>query len=131
MWSGWPPPASHPFLFDLLHLDGQDLLDQPGAERPPPWPRWSSGLCIPLVTADPAAATGFLDDTLARGHGAWSSRPWPHTWEAGRRGAGWLKVKPVHTLDLVVLAAEWGHGRRRGWLRQHPHLGARDPSAAS
>jgi DNA ligase 1 len=49
------------------------------------------------------------------------------TWEAGRRGAGWLKVKPVHTLDLVVLAAEWGHGRRRGWL-SNLHLGARDPS---
>ena len=49
------------------------------------------------------------------------------TWEAGRRGAGWLKVKPVHTLDLVVLAAEWGHGRRRGWL-SNLHLGARDPA---
>ena len=121
------PP--HPFLFDLLHLDGQDLLDQPGAERhaamaavvPP-------DLRIPrTVTADPAAAAGFLDDTLARGHEGVVVKALAATWEAGRRGAGWLKVKPVHTLDLVVLAAEWGHGRRRGWL-SNLHLGARDPA---
>ena len=117
------------FLFDLLHLDGQDLIDRPGAERhaalaavvPEP-------LRIPrTVTADPAAAAAFLADTLARGHEGVMVKSLAATWEAGRRGAGWLKVKPVHTLDLVVLAAEWGHGRRRGWL-SNLHLGARDPA---
>jgi DNA ligase-1 len=80
------------------------------------------------VTADLAVATAFLDDTLARGHEGVMVKSPAATWEAGRRGAGWLKVKPVHTLDLVVLAAEWGHGRRRGWL-SNLHLGARDPGA--
>src|SRR5215217_3539544 len=116
------------FLFDLLHLDGQDLLDRTGAERhaalaavvPEP-------LRMPrTVTADPAEAAAFLDDTLARGHEGVMVKSLAATWEAGRRGAGWLKVKPVHTLDLVVLAVEWGHGRRRGWL-SNLHLGARDP----
>jgi DNA ligase-1 len=116
------------FLFDLLHLDGQDLIDRTGAERhaalaavvPEP-------LRIPrTVTADPAAAAAFLADTLARGHEGVMVKSLAATWEAGRRGAGWLKVKPVHTLDLVVLAAEWGHGRRKGWL-SNLHLGARDP----
>jgi DNA ligase-1 len=117
------------FLFDLLHLDGRDVLDRPGAERhaalaaavPEP-------LRIPrTVTADPAAAVAFLTDALARGHEGVMVKSLAATWEAGRRGAGWIKVKPVHTLDLVVLAAEWGHGRRRGWL-SNLHLGARDPS---
>src|SRR5215213_6569391 len=117
-----------PFLFDLLHLDGQDLIDRPGSERhaalaavvPEP-------LRMPRrVTADPAVAAAFLADTLARGHEGVMVKSLAATWEAGRRGAGWLKVKPVHTLDLVVLAAEWGHGRRRGWL-SNLHLGARDP----
>jgi DNA ligase-1 len=116
------------FLFDLLHLDGQDLLDRPGAERhaalaaavPEP-------LRIPrTVTADPAAAAAFLADSLARGHEGVMVKSLAATWEAGRRGAGWIKVKPVHTLDLVVLAVEWGHGRRKGWL-SNLHLGARDP----
>jgi ATP-dependent DNA ligase I len=118
-----------PFLFDLLHLDGQDLLDQPGAGRHAAMAAVvPEALCIPrTVTADPAAAAGFLDDTLARGHEGVVVKSLAATWEAGRRGAGWLKVKPVHTLDLVVLAAEWGHGRRRGWL-SNLHLGARDPA---
>ena len=116
------------FLFDLLHLDGQDLLDRTGAERhaalagvvPEP-------LRMPRrVTADPREAAAFLDDTLARGHEGVLVKSLAATWEAGRRGAGWLKVKPVHTLDLVVLAVEWGHGRRKGWL-SNLHLGARDP----
>jgi ATP-dependent DNA ligase I len=116
------------FLFDLLHLDGQDLLDRTGAERhaalaqvvPEP-------LRMPRrVTADPGEAAAFLDDTLARGHEGVMVKSLAATWEAGRRGAGWLKLKPVHTLDLVVLAVEWGHGRRRGWL-SNLHLGARDP----
>jgi ATP-dependent DNA ligase I len=117
------------FLFDLLHLDGQDLLDQAGAERHAAMAAVvPETLRIPrTVTGDPAAAAAFLDDTLARGHEGVMVKSLAATWEAGRRGAGWLKVKPVHTLDLVVLAAEWGHGRRRGWL-SNLHLGARDPS---
>jgi ATP-dependent DNA ligase I len=117
------------FLFDLLHLDGQDLLDQAGVERHAAMAAVvPETLRIPrTVTADPAAAAAFLDDTLARGHEGVMVKSLAATWEAGRRGAGWLKVKPVHTLDLVVLAAEWGHGRRRGWL-SNLHLGARDPS---
>jgi ATP-dependent DNA ligase I len=116
------------FLFDLLHLDGEDLIDRGGAERhaalaaavPEP-------LRIPrTVTADPPAAERFLGDTLARGHEGVMVKSLAAPYEAGRRGAGWLKVKPVHTLDLVVLAAEWGHGRRQGWL-SNLHLGARDP----
>jgi ATP-dependent DNA ligase I len=116
------------FLFDLLHLDGEDLIDRPGAERhaalagvaPEP-------LRMPRqVTADPVAAAALLADTLARGHEGVLVKSLTAPYEAGRRGAGWLKVKPVHTLDLVVLAAEWGHGRRRGWL-SNLHLGARDP----
>jgi DNA ligase-1 len=118
------------FLFDLLHLDGQDLLDRSGAERhaalaavvPEP-------LRMPRrLTADPAAAAAFLADTLARGHEGVMVKSPAALYEAGRRGAGWLKVKPVHTLDLVVLAAEWGHGRRKGWL-SNLHLGARDPAS--
>jgi DNA ligase-1 len=80
------------------------------------------------LTADPAAAAAFLADTLARGHEGVMVKSPAALYEAGRRGAGWLKVKPVHTLDLVVLAAEWGHGRRKGWL-SNLHLGARDPAS--
>jgi ATP-dependent DNA ligase I len=117
------------FVFDLLHLDGQDLIDRPGVER---YAALAAVVPEPLrmprtVTADPAAAAAFLDDALARGHEGVMVKSLAATWEAGRRGAGWLKVKPVHTLDLVVLAAEWGHGRRRGWL-SNLHLGARDPA---
>jgi DNA ligase 1 len=80
-----------------------------------------------LVTSDPAAAGDFLDATLAAGHEGVMAKSLTASYEAGRRGAGWLKVKPVHTLDLVVLAVEWGSGRRRGKL-SNIHLGARDPA---
>jgi ATP-dependent DNA ligase I len=118
------------FLFDLLHLDGQDLIDRPGAERSAALAAIApEALRMPRqVTADPAVAAAFLDDALARGHEGVMVKSLAATYEAGRRGAGWLKVKPVHTLDLVVLAAEWGHGRRRGWL-SNLHLGARDPDS--
>ncbi len=115
------------FFFDLLHLDGEDLLDRPASERfaalarivPPP-------LLVPhLVTADPAAADAFLAEALARGHEGVVAKSLSAPYQAGSRGRAWLKVKPAHTLDLVVLAAEWGHGRRRGWL-SNLHLGARD-----
>ena len=118
------------FLFDVLHADGRDLLDAPTAERfavlddvVPPEQRVDR-----LVTADPDAAEQFLRRTLAAGHEGVMAKSLAARYEAGRRGAGWLKVKPVHTLDLVVLAVEWGSGRRRGLL-SNIHLGARDPAA--
>jgi DNA ligase-1 len=80
-----------------------------------------------LVTSDPVAAADFLATTLAAGHEGVMAKSLAARYEAGRRGAGWLKVKPVHTLDLVVLAVEWGSGRRRGKL-SNIHLGARDPA---
>ena len=80
-----------------------------------------------LVTADADEAERFLADALARGHEGVMAKALDAPYEAGRRGGGWLKVKQAHTLDLVVLAAEWGHGRRRGWL-SNLHLGARDPA---
>ncbi len=115
------------FIFDVLHVDGADLLDLPTSERfavldrvVPPEQRPDR-----LVTADPALAQEFLDRTLAAGHEGVMAKSLSAAYEAGRRGAGWLKVKPVHTLDLVVLAIEWGSGRRRGKL-SNIHLGARD-----
>jgi DNA ligase-1 len=117
------------FFFDLLHVDGHDLLDLPARERFAALAgRAPEELRIPhLETADDAEASGFLADALARGHEGVMAKALDAPYEAGRRGAGWLKVKPVHTLDLVVLAAEWGHGRRGGKL-SNIHLGARDPS---
>ena len=82
-----------------------------------------------IVTADVAAAEDFYADALARGHEGVMAKALDAPYEAGRRGASWLKVKRAHTLDLVVLAAEWGHGRRQGWL-SNLHLGARDPAAS-
>jgi DNA ligase-1 len=113
------------FLFDCLHLDGEDLLDRPAAERflaiPP-------SMRVPRIEADSVdEAAPFFDDALARGHEGVMVKSLDAAYEAGRRGASWLKVKRAHTLDLVVLAAEWGHGRRRGWL-SNLHLGARDPA---
>jgi ATP-dependent DNA ligase I len=112
--------------FDVLHLDGEDVLDEPGAARAE---RLAAvvpeALRVPrLVAADPGAAGAVLDDALAMGHEGVIVKSLDAPYAAGRRGAGWLKVKPVHTLDLVILAAEWGHGRRRGWL-SNLHLGAR------
>jgi DNA ligase-1 len=115
------------FLFDCLHLDGEDLIDRPGAERfgrlrervPP-------GLLVPRSVAhDPTEAETVLADALAQGHEGIVVKSLEATYAAGRRGRGWVKVKRARTLDLVVLAAEWGHGRRRGWL-SNLHLGARD-----
>src|SRR6476620_3029671 len=87
-----------------------------------------SGLIVPrIITADDEEADAFFAEALARGHEGIMAKAVDAPYEAGRRGFSWLKVKPSHTLDLVVLAAEWGHGRRRGWL-SNLHLGARDPS---
>jgi DNA ligase-1 len=117
------------YFFDCLHHDGMPLLDRPARER---FDALSAALPAPLViprliTADVAAAEAFYADTLARGHEGVMAKALEAPYEAGSRGAGWLKVKRVHTLDLVVLAAEWGHGRRHGWL-SNLHLGARDPA---
>ena len=116
------------FLFDVLHLDGNDLLDLPDAER-----HAALAAVVPeamlmprLVTADPDEAAEFFKDAVARGHEGVVVKSLTTPYAAGRRGAGWIKVKPRHTLDLVVLAVEWGHGRRKGWL-SNLHLGARDP----
>jgi DNA ligase 1 len=117
------------FYFDVLHCGGADLLDEPGERRAavladivPAEQRVDR-----LVTSDVAAAQQFLEITLAAGHEGVMAKSLTAPYEAGRRGAGWLKVKPVHTLDLVVLAIEWGSGRRTGKL-SNIHLGARDPA---
>ena len=117
-----------PFFFDALHVDGADLIDLPSAERHASIePIVPPALRVPRIVADDVAmATTFFDDAIARGHEGVVVKSLTSRYEAGRRGAGWLKVKPVHTLDLVVLAAEWGHGRRQGVL-SNLHLGARDP----
>lgn len=116
------------YFFDALHLDGDDLLDLPAAERFRALGEATSPeLVIPrLVTADEATARAFLDAALDRGHEGVVAKALAAAYEAGRRGGSWRKLKPVHTLDLVVLAAEWGSGRRHGWL-SNLHLGARDP----
>ena len=116
-----------PFFFDLLHLDGQDLIDRPAGERFAALGEAVPGWTVPrIVTADAEEADAFFEDALARGHEGIMAKAVDAPYEAGRRGFSWLKVKPAHTLDLVILAAEWGHGRRHGWL-SNLHLGARDP----
>ncbi|QZY30628.1 ATP-dependent DNA ligase [Nocardioides coralli] len=115
------------YFFDLLHVDGRDLLDSPGSERAE-----ALAALVPeasrvprVVTADLAEAQAFTDRALAAGHEGVVVKSLTAPYAAGRRGAGWVKVKPVLTLDLVVLAVEWGSGRRQGWL-SNIHLGARD-----
>ncbi len=118
-----------PFFFDILFVDGRDVLDEPLRTRASLLAALPVELRVPtLVTDDANAAVAFLDDALGRGHEGVMVKSLDAPYEAGRRGAGWLKVKFAHTLDLVVLAAEWGHGRRQGWL-SNLHLGARDPEA--
>jgi DNA ligase-1 len=118
-------------LFDLLHLDGEDLLDRPLSERREILERIAGDAVIPrIVTDDVAVATAFYDDALARGHEGVMVKSLDAPYEAGRRGSAWLKVKRTHTLDLVVLAVEWGSGRRRGLL-SNLHLGARDEATGS
>jgi DNA ligase-1 len=113
-----------PFFFDCLHADGRDLLDAPLAERLAALDAVADGYRIPSVQ-DAAAAPGLLDAALGAGHEGVMVKSLSAPYAAGRRGRSWQKVKPTHTLDLIVLAAEWGHGRRRGWL-SNLHLGARD-----
>ena len=126
-----PEVVLRPFFFDLLHLDGTDLLDLPlyerlaRLERVVPYPNRIPG----LRTSDPAAAATMLDSALEAGHEGVMVKAAGSAYEAGRRGSAWRKVKPVHTLDLIV-AAEWGHGRRTGWL-SNLHLGCRDPDSGT
>jgi len=117
------------YFFDCLYRDGVALIDRPAHERFDALAEaLPTALVIPrLITADVAAAEDFYADALARGHEGVMVKALDAPYEAGSRGASWLKVKRAHTLDLVVLAAEWGHGRRRGWL-SNLHLGARDPA---
>jgi ATP-dependent DNA ligase len=117
-----------PFLFDLLHLNRTDLIDAPASDRQRELARVvPDGLRTPrIVTADLAEAEAFFADAVAQGHEGAVLKSLDAPYRAGRRGSEWIKVKPRHTLDLVILAAEWGHGRRRGVL-SNLHLGARDP----
>ena len=118
------------FAFDLLHVDGRDELDLPARERFEALER-----AVPeehraprIITGDPDEASAFLDEAIERGHEGVMVKSLEAPYEAGRRGTGWIKVKRANTLDLVVLAAEWGHGRRQGRL-SNLHLGARDPAS--
>nr|WP_042192305.1 ATP-dependent DNA ligase [Kibdelosporangium sp. MJ126-NF4]CEL19094.1 ATP-dependent DNA ligase [Kibdelosporangium sp. MJ126-NF4] len=112
-----------PYFFDCLHLDGVDLLDTPLRERNEALRRAVGDHLIPGGTSE---ADQILADSLAAGHEGVMVKALDSLYAAGRRGRAWQKVKPEHTLDLVVLAAEWGHGRRTGYL-SNLHLGARDP----
>jgi DNA ligase-1 len=124
-----PPEGIVTFLFDLLHLDGEDLLDEPLSERAARLEAIAPDLKIPSVlTSDPDEGQRVLDASLRAGHEGVVVKDAASPYAAGRRGKAWRKVKPVRTYDLVVLGAEWGHGRRRGWL-SNLHLGARDPSS--
>ncbi len=114
-----------PHFFDLLHVDGRDLVDEPLSVRLAELERVAGPHRITgTVTADPTAGEAVLVDALAAGHEGVMVKGVGSLYEAGGRGKAWRKVKPVHTLDLVVLAVEWGYGRRTGWL-SNLHLGAR------
>ncbi|TLW91843.1 ATP-dependent DNA ligase [Saccharomonospora piscinae] len=114
-----------PYFFDCLHLDGADLLDAPLRERQAALRTVAADHLVPGERA-PRDPDEVLAASLRDGHEGVVVKALDSPYAAGRRGRAWLKVKPVHTLDLVVLAAEWGHGRRRGFL-SNLHLGARDP----
>lgn len=126
-----PPEGIVTFLFDLLHLDGEDLLDAPLQERAARLATIAPKLKIPgVLTSDPAEGERALEESLRAGHEGIVVKDASSIYAAGRRGKAWRKVKPVRTYDLVVLGAEWGHGRRRGWL-SNLHLGARDPATGA
>jgi len=120
------------FFFDCLRVDGDSLADRPARERIAALAASIPGeLAIPrLVTASVAEASAFYDVALAAGHEGLMAKSLEGPYEAGNRGASWLKIKRAHTLDLVVLAAEWGSGRRSGKL-SNLHLGARDPETGA
>lgn len=118
----------HPWFFDVLHVDGRDLLDEPLSTRISELERIAAAHRIPgEITADPDVAERVSRDALAAGQEGVVVKAIDSPYAAGRRGSSWMKVKPVHTYDLVVLACEWGSGRRTGWL-SNLHLGALDPT---
>ncbi|WP_378734405.1 ATP-dependent DNA ligase [Nocardia brasiliensis] len=118
----------HPYFFDCLHLDGQDLLDAPLSERRAALTKVAAAHSIPaLIRPDEEAAAEYFDGALAAGHEGVMIKSLAAPYAAGRRGRAWQKIKPTHTLDLLVLGAEWGYGRRTGYL-SNLHLGARDPN---
>jgi DNA ligase 1 len=115
-------------LFDALLVDDQTLLAVPAGERFALLNGLAPAYAVPrLVTSDPAEADAYFESAVARGHEGIMAKALEAPYDAGNRGAAWLKIKKVYRLDLVVLAAEWGSGRRRGWL-SNIHLGARDPA---
>ncbi len=120
------------FLFDCLHWDGQDLIDLPYRDRAAALRQAAAdGVLVPQRVTDRAEdASAFLARALAEGHEGVMAKALDSPYAAGSRGGDWLKIKQAHTLDLVVLAAEWGSGRREGWL-SNLHLGARNPGDES
>jgi len=118
-----------PFFFDILFADDRALIDEPYHRRAELLARFVPESQRPgrIITADPDEAQGFYDRAIAAGHEGVMAKSLDAPYEAGSRGSAWLKIKAVHRLDLVVLAAEWGHGRRTGKL-SNLHLGARDPA---
>jgi DNA ligase-1 len=116
-----------PFFFDCLYLDGGVLIDEPLERRARALADVAPAAVVPrVVRPTTAEARAFTEAALARGHEGVMAKALASAYAAGRRGAAWRKIKTPRTLDLVVLAAEWGSGRRRGWL-SNLHLGARDP----
>jgi DNA ligase-1 len=122
----------YPFFFDCLYVDGSAILDRPGSERVDALVgAVPERLVVPRrVISEQLEAEAFLHAALAAGHEGVMAKALDAPYEAGARGGAWLKIKPAVTLDLVVLAAEWGHGRRTGWL-SNLHLGARDPNTGA
>jgi DNA ligase-1 len=126
-----PPKGIVTFLFDVLHVDGDDLLDTALHERAAMLETLAPHLKIPaVITSDPVDGRRVLAESLRAGHEGIVVKDAASLYAAGRRGKAWRKVKPVRTYDLVVLGAEWGHGRRQGWL-SNLHLGARDPATGT
>ena len=117
------------YFFDCLYIDGDSIVDRPTRERQGALLRVvPADMQFPrLVTTSPSAASDFYQAALAAGHEGVMAKSLDAPYEAGNRGSSWLKIKRAHTLDLVVLAAEWGHGRRTGQL-SNLHLGALDPA---
>jgi DNA ligase-1 len=116
-----------PFFFDCLYVDGTPLIDEPQERRIAALTAIASPVAVPRMVRPTAAdAAAFAELAIDRGHEGVMAKALDAPYAAGRRGAAWLKIKRARTLDLVVLAAEWGHGRRQGWL-SNLHLGARDP----
>ncbi|MBA3821169.1 MAG: ATP-dependent DNA ligase, partial [Deltaproteobacteria bacterium] len=118
-------------IFDALRIDDQTMLATPARERWEAIAQLAPAHAVPrIITDDPAAAIAFYEDAIGRGHEGVMAKALDAPYDAGSRGAAWLKIKKVRRLDLIVLAAEWGSGRRRGWL-SNIHLGARDPAGGA